>query len=522
MTATHVLLLVYAALMVGAGLLVARRVKVSGDFFVASRSLPGALVFVTILAANIGAGSTVGATGLGYRHGLSAWWWSGSAAIGCLVLGLLVAPRMHRLAGEHGFFTVGDFLEWRFDRSVRILISAVLWVGTLALLAGQLIAMAWAFEVIAGLPRVVGALISAAIVVLYFSGGGLLASAWVNLLQLVTLLLGFSLALPFAWTAAGGWEGLRAAAGPEAASSYGSFTGMGAAGILGLVVVFVPSFIVSPGLIQKTFGARSATAARWAALGNAGALALFAFVPALFGMAMRAVEPGLGNPELALPRLTTDVLPPWVGGLALAALFAAEISTADAVLFMLSTSLSRDLYQAVLRPKATDAQLLRVGRLAAVGGGVLGVLLAVVLPSVASALKLFYGVLTAALFMPLLVGLLSRRPGAATRPGGHRRVRDRHRHAGLRPGRDAGGRLAAVRGGRGPGRPRLRDRVGLAERRTARRWREATGRAGYGVRTTQKRNVRVASTGTDQREPASLIGSRPVPARPSRSLRPVW
>jgi SSS family solute:Na+ symporter len=32
---------------------------------------------------------------------------------------------------------------------------------------------------------------------------------------------------------------------------------------------------------------------------------------------------------------------------------------------------------------------------------------------VASALKLFYGVMTAALFMPLLVGLVSRRPGAA-------------------------------------------------------------------------------------------------------------
>jgi SSS family solute:Na+ symporter len=113
---------------------------------------------------------------------------------------------------------------------------------------------------------------------------------------------------------------------------------MGAAGILGLAVVFVPSFFVSPGLIQKTFGARSPSAARGAALGNAVALAVFAFVPAVFGMAMRAVEPGLGNPELALPRLTTDVLPPWLGGLALAALFAAEISTADAVLFMLSTT----------------------------------------------------------------------------------------------------------------------------------------------------------------------------------------
>jgi len=411
LTATHVLLLVYAALMVAVGFLVTRRVKGAAAFFVASRSLPASMVFVTLLASNIGAGSTVGATGLGYRYGLSAWWWSGSAAIGCLILGLVVAPRLHRLAREHRFFTVGDFLEWRFDRTVRVLIAAVLWLGTLALLAGQLLAMAWAFEVIAGLPRVGGALLSALILVLYFSGGGLLASAWVNLLQLVTLLLGFSLALPFAWSAAGGWAGLRAAAGPEAGATYGSFTGMGAAGILGLVVVFVPSFFISPGLIQKTFGARSPSGARWAAVGNALALGLFAFVPAVFGMAMRAVEPSLGNPELALPRLTTDVLPPWVGGLTLAALFAAEISTADAVLFMLSTSLSRDLFQAVLRPKATDAELLRVGRLAAAGGGALGVLLALVLPSVASALKLFYAVLTAALLMPLVVGLLSRRPG---------------------------------------------------------------------------------------------------------------
>ena len=327
-------------------------------------------------------------------------------------LGLVIAPRLYRLASEHRFLTVGDFLEWRFDRSVRVLIAAVLWLGTLALLAGQLLAMAWALEVIAGTPRVVGALAAAAIVVAYFSRGGMQSAAIVNLLQLATLVIGFTLAIPYAWTAGGGSLGLRAAAGADAAAAYGSVTGMGIAGILGLAVVFVPSFMISPGLLQKCFSARSARSAGLAALGNAAALALFAFVPVLFGMAMRAVEPGLANPELALPRLTTDVLPPWLGGLALAALFAAEISTADAVLFMLSTSLSRDLFQSLLRPQATDAELLRVGRLAAVVGGTLSVGLALLLPSVASALKLFYGVMTAALFVPLVVGLLSRRPGA--------------------------------------------------------------------------------------------------------------
>jgi len=410
---TLVLLGVYAALLVAAGAWATRRVRGSGDFFVASRSLSGGLVFATLLAANIGAGSTVGATGLGYRHGLSAWWWSGSAAIGCVVLGLAVAPRLHRLAAAHGFFTVGDFLEWRFDRSVRVLISAILWLGTLSLLAGQLIAMAWAFEVIAGLA---GALLSALVLVAYFSGGGLLASAAVNLVQLVTLLVGFALALPFAWRAAGGWSALASAGGPSAAG-YGSLGGMGLSGVLGLAVVFVPSFIASPGLIQKTFGARTPESARRAVLLNAAALAAFALVPALLGMAMRRLEPGLANAELALPRLTTDVLPPWVGALALAALFAAEISTADAVLFMLSTSLSRDLYQALVRPGADDRALLRVGRASALAGGGLAVALALLLPSVAAALVLFYSVMTASLFVPLMAGLFSRRPRA-----GHARL----------------------------------------------------------------------------------------------------
>jgi solute:Na+ symporter, SSS family len=410
-SATVGLLLAYAGLMVAAGAWVARRVRRSGDFFVAARSLPAGAVFATLLAANIGAGSTVGATGLGYRHGLSAWWWSGSAALGCVVLGLVVAPPLHALARAHGFFTVGDFLEWRFDRSVRVLVSAILWLGTLSLLAGQLIAMGLALEAVAGLPRATGALASSVVLVLYFAGGGLLASAWVNVLQLATLLAGFALAVPFAWHAAGGWAGISTAGG-AGLPAYSSLTGMGASGILGLAVVFVPSFIVSPGLLQKTFGARGPGDARRAVLWNALALAAFAFVPAVLGMSMRVIQPGLANPELALPRLTTEVLPPWIGGLALAALFAAEISTADAVLFMLSTSLSRDLYQALLHPKADDARLLLVGRLAAAAGGAMAAGLALVLPSVATALTLFYGVMTAALFVPLLVGLFWRRPGA--------------------------------------------------------------------------------------------------------------
>ena len=57
--------------------------------------------------------------------------------------------------------------------------------------------------------------------------------------------------------------------------------------------------------------------------------------------------------------LLAHSLPLWLGGLLLGAVFSAELSAADAVLFMLTTSLAKDLYQSYIRPDATDRQLLR-------------------------------------------------------------------------------------------------------------------------------------------------------------------
>ena len=54
------------------------------------------------------------------------------------------------------------------------------------------------------------------------------------------------------------------------------------------------------------------------------------------------------------------------GALALSAVFSTEVDTCDAVLFMLSTTLSQDLYKRHLNPRASDRQLLRVARAAAV------------------------------------------------------------------------------------------------------------------------------------------------------------
>ena len=101
-----------------------------------------------------------------------------------------------------------------------------------------------------------------------------------------------------------------------------------------LVFLKFPAFVISPGLIQKSFGASSARALTTGVALNAIALLLFAFVPTLFGMIGRETSPGITNANLVLPTVLLEQLPAWLGALALAAVFSTEVDTCDAVLFM--------------------------------------------------------------------------------------------------------------------------------------------------------------------------------------------
>lgn len=396
------LILVYCVLQVALGLWLGRKVRSSGDFFVAGRSLSPGLLFATLVAANVGAGSTVGAAGLGYSNGISAWWWVGSAGVGSLIMAFTVGPRIWKIASDHGLKTAGDFLEWRFSRNLRGAVSSLLWVGTISILSGQLIALAWVLNVVAGLDKTTGVIIGGVVATIYFSAGGLLSSVWINFLQLGVMIVGFFAAIPLALSKAGGFSGLQAATSDPA--GFWNFFSNGTSGIHYLALL-APAFVISPGLIQKVYGARDAATVRKAVAWNAGALFIFAFVPPMIGLLARALHPGLASPELAMPTIFMEDLPVWFGALGLAAVVSAEISTADAVLFMLSTSLSQDLYKGFVNRNATDQEVLRVARLAAVGGGILGILVALMASTVIGALGIFYSLLSVSLFVPVVLGL---------------------------------------------------------------------------------------------------------------------
>jgi solute:Na+ symporter, SSS family len=140
---------------------------------------------------------------------------------------------------------------------------------------------------------------------------------------------------------------------------------------------------------------------------------LYAGVPVLLGIVARARFSDLADADMALPAVLMYGVPPLVGAIGLAAVFSAEVSAADAVLFMLTTSLSQDLYKRFLNPEADDRRVLSFARWATIVSGCAGVALAIVSAGVIEVLTIFYSLLVVSLFVPILAGLYSTRASSA-------------------------------------------------------------------------------------------------------------
>lgn len=409
MTPLLAVLLLYAVALVALGAWLGRHVTATSSFFVSDRTLGPGLLFSTLLAANIGASATVGATGLAYDQGAAAWWWSGSAGIGSFVLAFVVGPRVWRIAKTRNLLTVGDFIESFYGPAARNFAAVVIWLASFLILAGQLIGAGEVLAAAGNLSRPAGCALAALVMAAYFGIGGLRGTAPINLVQLVIKIVGFAVAAPIALAAVHGLD-VAIAAHPHPAQFWTSSTpnaGWTAIFLLG------PAFFLSPGILQKVYGARDESAVRRGVGWNAAGLMLFAVLPVLFGFAARAMFPSLERSDQALPQLMAHGLPAWIGGLALAAVFSAEMSAGDAVIFMLSTSGARDLYRGVVRPAATDAEVLRMARVIAFAAAAVGLALTFQFGSVVDALKMFYAMLGATLIGPILAALFWRTSRAA-------------------------------------------------------------------------------------------------------------
>jgi hypothetical protein len=111
--------------------------------------------------------------------------------------------------------------------------------------------------------------------------------------------------------------------------------------------------------------------------------------------------------------LCLKLLPNGLIGVFLAAMLAATMSTLSSVYNMVSSILSRDIYQGWIRPSTTDEQLLNVGRMFSVGIGLIVVILAVIFVTsefgIFNLMQAFFTLLNIPVVVPVTLGLLYRK-----------------------------------------------------------------------------------------------------------------
>jgi SSS family solute:Na+ symporter len=271
---------------------------------------------------------------------------------------------------RNGVFTMPEFLERRYSPAARwylALVSIAAYVVTkisVTIAAGGIV-----FETIMGVDFWTGALVVVLATGLYTVLGGLRAVLFTDVLQVFMIVAGSLTMTVFGLRELGGWDAMRALAGPERMSLWkpASDPDFPWTGILfGLPIVGVWYWCTDQFIVQRVLSARSIDHARGGAIyaGFLKILPLFLFV--VPGVIARSLaDQGrlvLDSPDKALPTLALALLPAGFRGLVVAGLLAALTSSLASVFNSCATLVTMDVYRKI-RPAAAEKALVRVGQL---------------------------------------------------------------------------------------------------------------------------------------------------------------
>ncbi len=392
-----VIIAVYFLIMVLIGILNRRRAQNTDGFFLAGRSGSTFLITGSLVATIIGGSATIGVAGLGYSQGLTGMWWLLVGSIGLIVLGLFFAGKLRQMA----LYTLPQLVEKQYGNSVALVSSILIVVAWLGVIAGQIVATGKIMSVMGLGTASVWMIVFSAIFVIYTLIGGQHAGIRTDALQAIIIFVGIFGGLAIIMSQLGGWDGLTLAL-PEDYFSFPLNNCFGGFQLLSYLLLIGLTYVVGPDMYSKLFSAKDGKVARKSAIYAALIVVPFAIGITIIGMGAAALFPDIA-PEQSFPSLILNQFPPLFGGLVLAALISATMSSADSCLISGSTILSINIVKKI-KPELSDRATLTVARISVILLGVLALLLALVLKGVISALLFAYTVYTGGVIVAVLAG----------------------------------------------------------------------------------------------------------------------
>jgi SSS family solute:Na+ symporter len=236
--------------------------------------------------------------------------------------------------------------------------------------------------------------------------GGQLSVIRTDLYQAIIIYLGIFIGLGLFLPRVGGLDGLRLSL-PQDFFSFPVSSQFDWKALLSLLILVGATYVVGPDMYTRLFCARDEKTAQRATFLSAFSFVPLAFAIVLIGMGARVLHPEI-SPEQALPQVISGVLSPWLGGLVLAALVAAFMSSADTCLLSQSVILTQDIVKRFV-PSLTEHKTILLTRLNIIILGLLALGLAMILKGVISSLLFAYTIFTCGLVVPVIAGFYKER-----------------------------------------------------------------------------------------------------------------
>ena len=350
LTSTHFFSLIITLLVTMLpGILAARQVKSAEDYNVGGRSAGAGMVAGTIIGTIVGGAATVGTAQLGFKLGLTAWWFTLGSGIALMLMAIFYSVPLRR----SGLTTIAEFLVTNYGKPAG-------WLATLSACAGIFFSIVastlTALHLVAGIFNVsltlaAGVIILVTAALVFF--GGLSSSGMAGIFKIMLIFASIFVGGFLAYSDMGGYAGMRAVL-PE--QPWFSLFGRGVGDGLFSLGAMIVGVISTQTYVQAIFSAKNGKAAAAGCLSAALVVIPVGLPSVMIGMFMHAQHPEINSID-ALPLYLATYLPEWLGGIGLAAVLLSALGSIAGLALGVGTMISRDVVTKVWTGLTTQGQL---------------------------------------------------------------------------------------------------------------------------------------------------------------------
>lgn len=400
MDTTLIILFIYLALMFGVAWYFSRKESLSAYFLNNKKTSLWLMTFSTV-ATIVGAGGVVAIVSEVYNSGISY----GLAlpisfVAGMLILGIM-AKKIKTIGDEYEAHTIVDFFAKRFDRKNKILTGILqillltIWIGV------QAVAIASLASVLVGLEYEIALILSALVVILYTTIGGLKIDIITDFIQFWIILIVFLILAFIGYSEVGGISNLLSNVPQGHLNPFG-FGGIG--WMIGVIVLSGFIYLGNTTHWQRIFSADNEKTAKNSFYLSIPFVILLGFIVLFLGLVSSVLLSGIKQ-EFAIFLLMDKILPPSLVGIGFASILAVIMSSIDSLLIGGSAIIYRGVFD---KNELNSKKKMLYARLITAIFGTIGFLVAFLIPNIIT-LSLLVTYLALIFVPPIIAGIYSKK-----------------------------------------------------------------------------------------------------------------